>query len=116
MTKQQGQPDLNEILDNADRYLRMVETLFKGVRARVNEGSDTNVDSTWSAVTDDVKSTDDTPSVTDEGPQGKPTANDIYVELLERRAYEHARRGEMNAAAAIRRIINELRELDNFLS
>lgn len=112
MTKQKPQPDLGDFLVHADKYLDLVISFFKGMQERLDEEiKDTKVDSTWAAATDDVS--DDTP-VADDGPERKPTAEDLYVELLERRAYEHARRSEMNAAAAIRRIINELRELDNF--
>lgn len=106
MADQKTQPDLNELIKHADKYLQAVIALFQGIQEKVDE-TKTDPD-TWAAATDDV---------TDEGPEPeKPTANDLYVQLLERRAYEHARRGEVNAAAAIRRIINELRELDNFMS
>lgn len=105
MTKQQDPKDLQDLLINADRYLEHVIKFFKGVQEQVEKtaaATSTNVDSTWAAATDDVKSEPQTEDVFD-----------LYIEQLERRAYEHSKRGEINATAAIRRIINELRALDS---
>ena len=110
MTKQQDPKDLQDLLVNADRYLDHVIKFFKGVQEQVEKtaaATSTNVDSTWAAATDDVKSEPAEPE-----PQTEDVF-DLYIEQLERRAYEHSKRGEINATAAIRRIINELRALDS---
>lgn len=101
MTKQKTPPDVEELLHVADQYLAHVIRFFKGMQEQIEKVE--KPDPTWATATDDVK--------TESEPQPEDVF-DLYIEQLERRAYEHSKRGEINATAAIRRIINELRALD----
>ena len=110
MTRQKQQaPDLQDLFKSADKYLDLCMEFFKGVREKLDEVEKmaTNVDSTWRAATDKV---DDTPHAEGCEPTGDPF--DAYMAELEKRAARLGREGEGRACAAVRQIINELREMD----
>jgi hypothetical protein len=108
MTRQKTQPDLQDLFKHADRYLELCIQFFHGIQEKLDEAATTtNVDSTWRSATDTV---DDTPAATPE-PEVDPL--DQYLATLELRYEAYMRAGEIKSAGAIRRVINDLRGLDD---